>query len=122
LLGNLLSLTEQFRANQSEVRELFFKTVRLTVNGFMAKALAEKEALEEGLEKDSVTLTFDKHLQSLRSLASAGPCNVRAAENVAISLGDALTKAAGERMVQLLQMQQSVAEQRYVLFFFTVVL
>lgn len=128
----------QFRLNQGETREFFYKTVRQTVNNFVSAALAEDE--ERGIAEAEVGATEDDgaagnsgnrkgrdagasraqaelshQLEVLRALAATGPGNIRAAEGVAASVASALIRAAGERTMDLMQLHQIAVDRRYVI-------
>jgi hypothetical protein len=123
----LLIVTGQFRSNQGETREFFYKTVRQTVGSFVAMVAAEEDRRErqgsQGAEYDEAADSdaqagavadeaWQHHLSVLRTLAAAGPGNVRAAEAIAASAASAVIRAAGERTGDLLQLHQTAVEKR----------
>ena len=122
LLRELLIVAGQFRVNQSETRQFFYKTVRQSVNNFVAMTVAHGEEEEEREQHGSAhanveanvsaSIFYEDQLDVLRALASTGPGNIRAAENVAASVASALIRAAGERTVDLLHMHQTALEKR----------
>jgi len=125
----LLIAAGKFRVNQGEAKEFFYKTVRQTVQSFVAGAIAAEEDAaerERALSDDGSdgrryrgtggVDPLDEYrgqVEVLRALAATGPGNLRAAENVAASVASSLIRAAGERTVDLLQLHQSAVEKRY---------
>jgi hypothetical protein len=114
-------LSKEFRANQGETREFFFKTVRLTVSEFVSWASDQdgrgsQPESEGGYSQQEggggAEEGWQHHLVVLRGLAAAGPGNIRAAESVAASLASAMIRAAGERSAELLTLHQTAAEKR----------
>jgi hypothetical protein len=121
LLRDLLIVTGQFRSNQGETREFFYKTVRQAVGSFVAMVAAEEDRRERqsSVGEDEVAdgdaagdEAWQQHLSVLRTLAAAGPGNIRAAEAIAASAASAVIRAAGERTGDLLQLHQTAVEKR----------
>lgn len=135
-------IAAQFRLNQGETREFFYKTVRQTVNSFVTAALAEEEDREaqqqeeqesgrggggadEGNSSSSAVVgaarraqaELNHQLEVLRALAATGPGNIRAAESVAASVASAMIRAAGERTVDLMRLHQTDVDRRLVFWF-----
>lgn len=117
----LLDIAKEFRVNQAESREFFYKTLRQAVAEFVAWAAAEEERAavkddadmgSEAQESESAEEGWLHQLTVLRALAAAGPGNVRAAEGLAASVASAVIRAAGERGAGLLQLHQTAAEKR----------
>lgn len=70
-------------------------------------------AEDEATESDAADEAWQQHLSVLRTLAAAGPGNVRAAEAIAASAASAVIRAAGERTGDLLQLHQTAVEKRF---------
>lgn len=99
LLQQLLALTAQLRANQSDVNEYFKELLHKTINSYTS-VVAEDSPVPE-IEQQHIAL-YDQSLSSLQAVVDGDPRNIAAATRLATSFAENFIEATAEHTESLL--------------------
>ena len=99
LLQQLLTLTAQLRANQSDVNEYFKELLRKTINSYTSVVTDDNP--DPQIEQQHIAL-YDQSLSSLQAVVDGDPRNIAAATRLATSFAENFIEATAEHTESLL--------------------
>jgi len=102
LLQQLLAMSAQLRANQSEVNEYFKELLHKAINSYTSIVADDDSISESDINVEQHISVYEESLSSLQAIVDGDPRNIAAATRLATSFAETFIDATAERTEVLL--------------------